>query len=175
MAVSAHDVADELRRRLGDVGSLKLHKLLYFVQGWHLAAVGEPLFRESINAWEKGPVVADLWADEKYARGRPTPQPLLDAHVASIDYIAERYGHLTGTDLMHITHAEGPWREAFEGHRRDDVIRLDALAAYFSQDEGYRDYLAEVARLRRTRPASAFVSPVLPPELARVVDRVAPR
>jgi uncharacterized phage-associated protein len=149
--------------------------LLYFVQGWHLAAFREPLFRETINAWEMGPVVADLWADEKHDRGRPTPRPLLDEQAASIDYIVERYGHLTGTDLMRITHADGPWREAFRDQDQGDVIGLDSLAAFFSDDEGYREYLATVARLRRERPVSSLISPALPPDLARAVDRVVPR
>jgi hypothetical protein len=40
MAVSAHDVAAEIRRRQPSVGTKKLHKLLYYCQGHYLAAFG---------------------------------------------------------------------------------------------------------------------------------------
>jgi hypothetical protein len=37
MVVSAHDVAAALRARLPDLPTKKLHKLLYYCQGHHLA------------------------------------------------------------------------------------------------------------------------------------------
>ncbi|WP_425453428.1 Panacea domain-containing protein [Thermomonospora umbrina] len=51
---------------------LKLHKLLYFCQGHHVADLGEPLFGESISAWDHGPVVGTLWHQEKHG---DTPRP----------------------------------------------------------------------------------------------------
>jgi hypothetical protein len=66
MTVSAHDVAAELRDRLPGLGAKKLHKLLYYCQGHHLATFGEPLFGENIGAWDMGPVVEPLWRDERY-------------------------------------------------------------------------------------------------------------
>ena len=53
--LSAHSVAVELRHRLPGVGVKKLHKLLYYCQGHHLATFGLPLFSESISAWDMGP------------------------------------------------------------------------------------------------------------------------
>ncbi|HEY6595845.1 MAG TPA: type II toxin-antitoxin system antitoxin SocA domain-containing protein [Asanoa sp.] len=60
MRVSAHDVAAVLRARQPALGTKKLHKLLYYCQGHHLAAFGSPLFAESIGAWDMGPVVESL-------------------------------------------------------------------------------------------------------------------
>ena len=60
MPVSAHDVAAILRARQPEMPVKKLHKLLYYCQGHHLAAVDEPLFSESIAAWDMGPVVGSL-------------------------------------------------------------------------------------------------------------------
>ena len=51
----AADVAAELRRRLPGIGAKKLHKLLYYCQGHHLADIRHPLFIESIAAWDMGP------------------------------------------------------------------------------------------------------------------------
>ena len=40
---------------------LRLQKLLYYVQAWHLAARNKPLFGERIEAWTNGPVVKDVY------------------------------------------------------------------------------------------------------------------
>ena len=45
---------------------MRLQKLLYYVQGWHMAWYGRPLFAERIEAWQHGPVV--LWCTAKSAR-----------------------------------------------------------------------------------------------------------
>jgi len=59
-AYDAADVAAELRRRIPGIGAKKLHKLLYFCQGHHMADTGGPLFGGSIAAWDMGPVVGGL-------------------------------------------------------------------------------------------------------------------
>ena len=45
--------------RFGD-NELKLQAMLYFAQRECLAMVGEPLFEESFEGWEEGPVLAEL-------------------------------------------------------------------------------------------------------------------
>jgi hypothetical protein len=65
MVLSAHDVAAELRRRMPGLPTVKLHKLLYYCQGHHLADLGEPLFAETVTAWDMGPVVGELRRAEK--------------------------------------------------------------------------------------------------------------
>ena len=41
--------------------NLKLQKLLYYQQGYHLAAFGTPLFSEDVEAWMYGPVVPTVY------------------------------------------------------------------------------------------------------------------
>ena len=65
MAATAHTIAAELRRRLPGLGAKKLHKLLYYCQGHHLATFNRALFDETISAWDMGPVVGTLWRQEK--------------------------------------------------------------------------------------------------------------
>jgi len=175
MPVSAHDVADEIRRRLGDVGSVKLQKLLYYAQGWHVAHTGEPMFREAIKAWVNGPVVADLWADEKHQRGRPSPRALDDAALATVEYVVERYGHLSGPDLIRMTHDEDPWREVSES---DDPatppnpeITHEALARWFRNDKDYKWFQSEVERLRRRTDIYSFAPLDRTPDLEAAIAR----
>src|SRR5262245_17472647 len=95
MTVSAHDVAAELRRRMPSVGTKKLHKLLYYCQGHHLASQSEPLFAEPIGAWDMGPVVERLWRDERYQLEPPLAMALDEAALNTIGYVVSRYGALT--------------------------------------------------------------------------------
>ena len=62
MAYKVLDIANELLRRaeIADGGELmsnmKLQKMLYYQQGFHLAMFGTPLFDEDMEAWMYGPL-----------------------------------------------------------------------------------------------------------------------
>ena len=43
---------------------MKLHKLLYYVQGWSQAWTGRPLFQEAPEAWKFGPVYKSVYAEQ---------------------------------------------------------------------------------------------------------------
>lgn len=113
MSVSAHDVAAALRERLPGLPTKKLHKLLYYCQGHHLAATGEALFTETISAWDMGPVVGNLWYEERGGDARPGA-PLSESQLNTVGYVVSRYGRLTGRDLEALTHSESPWQRANE-------------------------------------------------------------
>lgn len=174
--LSAHDVAAELRQRLSQAGDVKIHKLVYYCQGWHVAWTGEPMFREPIEAWTNGPVVAELWHDEKRSRSRPPGQRLGDTQVVVIDYVIGRYGAFTGRELIRKTHLEDPWRDVSEN---DDTfttanpeITHEALRAWFSGDEEYLAHRAAVTRLRERRDIYGFDGPAMPDDLRQATLRM---
>ena len=142
---SARDIAAEIRLRLPGVPKKKLHKLLYYCQGHHAATFGTALFAETISAWDMGPVVGELWWEEKQADGLPQQVgPRLDeAELNTIGYVISRYGKLSGRDLEHLTHSESPWLEANETRRaakkQRAKIQLDVLIDFFSQDDSEAD------------------------------------
>ena len=135
MTVSAHDVARELRHRSPLMGILKMHKLLYYCQGWFVAWSGRPMFDETIQAWENGPVVADLWHDEDKGRGLPEPRQLDEEMHLVIDYVMHRYGNLSGRDLVQLTHSESPWDGAYKAGGYNAVIPVESIAGYFSNED----------------------------------------
>lgn len=143
MTVSAHDVSAELRRRLPSVGTKKLHKLLYYCQGHHLAVFGEPLFTEPVAAWDMGPVVERLWRDERYGLERPPTSELDEASLNTLGYVLSRYGALTGRDLEVMTHGEPPWLLANAARRPRDrtLIRPEWMVEYFRSDGAADDGL----------------------------------
>lgn len=135
MPASAHAIAAALRERLPGLPTKKLHKLLYYSQGHHLATFGKPLFTETISAWDMGPVVGTLWRDEKtgdIAEGH-LPQ-LGEAELNTVGYVLSRYGALSGSDLENLTHSETPWQWANSQRRPGESTRieLDWIADFFT-------------------------------------------
>lgn len=140
MPGAARDVATALRQRVPGIGTKKLHKLLYYCQGHHLATFGEPLFQETISAWDMGPVVGTLWREEK--DGTPPAEtdlvsaPLGEAELNTIGYVVSRYGALTGKDLEHLTHSETPWATADRLRQPGSsvAIKREWIREYFRTD-----------------------------------------
>src|SRR3954447_10269614 len=115
----ARVVAAVLRERLPGVGVKKLHKLLYYCQGHHLATFGRPLFDETVSAWDMGPVVGSLWFAERQGLTPPEPPSvqLGEAELNTVGYVLSRYGRLSGRDLEVLSHGEDPWLQP-DRHRR---------------------------------------------------------
>ena len=63
--MNINDVCDYIILQLSEAGeylnNLKLHKLLYYVQAWHLAFYGERLFDGGFQAWIHGPVNREIY------------------------------------------------------------------------------------------------------------------
>ncbi|MEO6502787.1 MAG: type II toxin-antitoxin system antitoxin SocA domain-containing protein [Jatrophihabitantaceae bacterium] len=138
---SAHDVACEIRKRLPDVPVKKLHKLLYYCQGWHAGTTGAPLYSESISAWDMGPVVGQLWYAEKQHGPTQIGQRLDEAALNTIGFVLSRYGALSGLELERLTHSEPPWTDA-DARRTphsSQRIEFEALERHFSALPGEED------------------------------------
>jgi uncharacterized phage-associated protein len=101
MAVSARDVAAALRERIRGLSLAKEHKLLYYCQGHHLATFGEPLFTETVSAWDLGPVIGQHWHAEREGTGSDGSSASLDeAQLNTVGYVVSRYGGMTASDLI---------------------------------------------------------------------------
>jgi uncharacterized phage-associated protein len=117
---SVHDVAAYILHKRGSMSTMKLQKLVYYSQAWSLAWDERPLFPEDIQAWANGPVVYELF---DHHRGRfevgtwpaGDHRKLGDDERETIDAVLRQYGRLSGRKLSHLTHSEGPWRDARKG------------------------------------------------------------
>ena len=97
------------------ITNLKLQKLLYYAQGFHLALYGKPLFGEQIEICHYGPVVADVYHIYKEYKTNAIPQPD-DFNVEQydretrelLDEVYEVYGQYTTPTLIHFTLQEPP-------------------------------------------------------------------
>lgn len=118
----ANDIARHMlslsNPEVGDmISNLKLQKLLYYVQGFHLAMYGWAAFGEDIYAWQYGPVVPEVYHEYKASgsAGIPVPEKLeveLQPEVADlIKEVYEVYGQYSALKLMDMTHNEAPWQQ----------------------------------------------------------------
>jgi len=139
---TVHDVAARILDRAGPMSTMKLQKLVYYSQAWHLAWEGVPLFGEPIEAWANGPVVYELFTRH---RGRFQVAPpwvhgsaaeLTNAERNTVDLVVEDYGRLSGRELSLLAHSERPWREAREGlgptDRSREEISQESLAEFYA-------------------------------------------
>lgn len=141
MAYKALDIANELLRLAenedeGDLMSnLKLQKMLYYEQGFHLAYFGTPLFDEEIEAWMYGPVVPEVYdAYDKYGRNGIESDPAKDITLEPEEWrlflkVFDIYGQYSAIGLMNMTHQEPTWMNVRNGH--GSVISKESMASFF--------------------------------------------
>ena len=121
MTTSAHTIAKFIiQSSQTPISNLKLQKLLYYVQGWHLGIYGEPVFAEQIQAWIHGPVVPAVFQSYRHFKWTPISiEPGLvkvDKHTSGhVVAILGAFGNLTAAQLEVISHSEAPWIEARMG------------------------------------------------------------
>lgn len=119
---AASDVADWFLRRVdrgsGDsITQLKLQKLVYYAQAWHLANFNKPIFREEMEAWKHGPVAPSLWRAYSDQRWNALPVPSgkgvpFDGDLDSfLNAILDTYGKYEAKYLEDLTHKENPWKQ----------------------------------------------------------------
>lgn len=119
------------------ISNLKLQKLVYYAQGFHLAMYDTPLFREDIYAWKHGPVIPDLYHEYKeYGSGAiPAPTDLDDTiydekDIEFLNEVYSVYGQFSAWKLRNMTHEEPPWKEVSETNL---PIRHETMKEYFKQ------------------------------------------
>lgn len=115
--------------------NLKLQKLLYYQQGFHLAFFGTPLFAEDVEAWMYGPVVPAVY-DEYSAYGSSAlpevkvPVSLSEDEEELFNEVYDAYREFSAIGLMNRTHSERPWLDAVP-HDRGTVITQESMMSYF--------------------------------------------
>ena len=99
------------------ISNLKLQKLLYYAQAWHLALYDKPLFKASIEAWVHGPVVLSVYRTYRQYSWQPIQEEpekvkLLSSTCEFLDEVMDVYGEFSAYQLEKLTHSEDPWRNA---------------------------------------------------------------
>ena len=142
MAYKALDIAHKIMKTLSNndagelVSNMKLQKLLYYQQGFHLAYFETPLFNENIEAWMYGPVVPSVYDKfkSKGSNGLTYDGDVILLNPKEEDLFFEVlriYGEFSAIGLMNITHKEKPWKETPIGV--GNVISSDEMKTFFKK------------------------------------------
>ncbi len=131
-----------------DIDQLKIQKLVYCLNGWHLATRGESAVGELFEAWPYRPVLSSLYhefkgfcrsnirryADDIDPRSGEKKSLMVATSDTSFyevfDRVWRRYKGYTGLQLSSLTHApETPWSIA--RWRGDDYLSNDEIRDHF--------------------------------------------
>lgn len=109
----------KMEERGEKINHLKLQKLLYYVQAWHLVYSDEPIIDEEFEAWLHGPVLRSVWNFYREFSIMLDILPCMEYEVnltkeqeEIISDVLDEYGNKSGYYLECLTHEEKPWREA---------------------------------------------------------------
>lgn len=140
MAYDVKEIAKKILSKAcpecGDIiTNMKLQKMLYYMQGFHLACFNLPLFEDDIEAWMYGPVVPSIYEEYKSYGSSGIPYPegdiiKLDSEEEDIfDQVYNAYGQFSALKLMDMTHSESPWKSTPTGI--GSIISKDKMKKYF--------------------------------------------
>ena len=142
-------------KRKGPITQMKLHKLVYFAQGWYLALTGKPLIDETLQAWDYGPVVPSLYHEFKHFRDKNITELAMDLEPIKgskfsvfvpvvapddqytcdlLDRVIKVYGKFTALELSAMTHEpHSPWSEARKENPGVNFVGItnESLRKYF--------------------------------------------
>jgi uncharacterized phage-associated protein len=153
----ANRLLELARERQLVIDPMKVQKLIYYAHGWHLALTGKPLLDRSVEAWQYGPVLPDVYRAFQRFGAQPITEPArhfmieggrlglerytMPASDPDREYadrilrrILEQYGGYSAIELSMMTHAAGtPWAQAWSENpgKRYIPIPDDEIAAYF--------------------------------------------
>lgn len=132
------------------ISNLKLQKLVYYAQAWHLANYSKELILEDFQAWVHGPVIPSLYGEYKSFGWKPIIREDLNTEKFSeikkqfsletlslLELVTTEYFGLTAFELERLTHNEDPWLLTREGLATDEpsenIIEKKLIKSYYSK------------------------------------------
>ena len=137
------------------ISNLKLQKVLYFIQAYFLIQEKVPCFREEIQAWAFGPVVAEVYEEFECSGSCDIPyiktyrifrdrglfsleryefddSIIPVAAKRTINRVVDRFAGYSATDLTEITMRQGPWENAYVPGEQNEIT-TESIREYFEE------------------------------------------
>lgn len=121
------------------ISNLQLQKILYYIQGEYMKKNhGEVLFNESIEAWQYGPVVPDVYYKYKmYSASRIIDKQeeieITASNKPIIDEVIENKSLLRASRLVQDTHEESPWKTAYKRGSGTTILKEEMKEFFFGE------------------------------------------
>lgn len=139
------DVAKYITESMGEISAMKLQKLMYYSQAWHMTWEDDQLFEEDFEAWANGPVLPSLYqlhkgmfkvSSKSTLFSNADAKKITEEEKSSIDEVLKYYGKKTAQWLSSLTHQEDPWLKArgecAPGERCSNIISKASIHEYYS-------------------------------------------
>nr|VFJ42946.1 MAG: Uncharacterized phage-associated protein [Candidatus Kentron sp. FM]VFJ43598.1 MAG: Uncharacterized phage-associated protein [Candidatus Kentron sp. FM]VFK05627.1 MAG: Uncharacterized phage-associated protein [Candidatus Kentron sp. FM] len=136
--ITARNVAEyflAMAEEDSDLSNMKLQKLVYYSQAFHLAIFDQPLFEEEIEAWTHGPVCPELYHSYKQYghnpieyRNEKTFDMFSEEQIGLLNEVSEVFGKYSAGALRNMTHQDQPWIEMEE---TAGIIRKERMMDFY--------------------------------------------
>lgn len=152
--IESNVLASYILYEYGPMSHLKLQKLIYLIEGYHLAYFdGANIVNDEFQAWVHGPVSRKLYDELKdksilygelkftLDEGEEPPIDILKKSLTTeqidlVDNVLSLYKDESGIALEGITHNQTPWINARKGYdacdKCENIINKNEMAKYFS-------------------------------------------
>lgn len=148
-------LANYILQKYGPMSHLKLQKLLYYTEAYHLAYFKQSLIEDEFEAWVHGPVcrkiydnlkgVSRLYSDISFSENDVDYSPeevikntLTSIQKTHIDSILGNLSEWTDQELEDTTHNEQPWLSARKGYypsqKCEEIIDKDLMLEYYRKE-----------------------------------------
>ena len=146
-------LSEYILERGGTMSHLKLQKVLFYVQAFHLAYFNQEIIADDFEAWVHGPVSRKIfyelrdksliYADLSFSKSdglSPSvfiSQLLTQDQLELVNDVIDEYKIMSGGNLETITHTEQPWISARKGFAPCDkcnvVIPKTEIQSFYKQ------------------------------------------
>ncbi|MDR1881915.1 MAG: DUF4065 domain-containing protein [Prevotella sp.] len=132
--IDSTTLADYILKNHGPMSHLKLQKLLFYCDAYHMAYFGKELITDEFEAWAHGPVSraiynslkdkSVLYSDLSFSDKGMNPdegiKKLTSDQQTMLNEVLGELSTWTGAQLEAATHREYPWIEARKGYGEGD-------------------------------------------------------
>jgi uncharacterized phage-associated protein len=150
--VSATVLANYILMSYGPMSHLKLQKLLYYSEAYHLAYFDQSLIDEQFQAWLHGPVCrkvynelkgesilySDISFDGKSEPAKEILENLNSNQIELLNDVLKELSTWRAFELERATHREVPWIEARKGYgpadRCDVIISKETMRIFYKSE-----------------------------------------
>lgn len=151
--VKVSTLSGYLLKYFGPMSHLKLQKLLYYCQAYHLAYFEKPLFEEDFEAWVHGPVCRSvyntlkgksvLYSDVTYSEYDFDAETELKTVISSSQFevvndVLNSLSDWSGAELEKATHDEAPWNIArgdlSPNKSCNNIISKDSMLEFYKNE-----------------------------------------
>jgi uncharacterized phage-associated protein len=142
-------LAEYIVSKRGSMTPLKIQKLAYYCESYHLAYFEKSLINSDFQAWAHGPVNRDIFDmfDGRYgmydivsikdSAFSGCDIKLSDSQISLLDDVLVAYGDESSYDLECRTHSELPWIEARigipNGSSANTIIKKETMQSFYKQ------------------------------------------